>query len=307
MPNFFIDVVSPLSGARLFAVLKTTEVIVAELYFNDGKSRRFVTSLPAGGSATIAVDLMDDEFVKLTSLMMWGSSYGHVGLFGPTRTVAYGTLVVDKGTLNAHLEQQVKVAGSKVQTKRTIKLSILAIVGVVGFIVDEININAVSTFVRDLKASSRLIAAAKWGWQVRTGGTWDHKVQISPVWGNWNRLGEKTEVYYYDTWSNIHYGYVGTAAGFSPDALYRGADAQQHADAGEDDEKPDKAAIREGIELFARRPSNVTIDDVMEILARHPDWLQAARERAWELEKKNKKQRFILPVFPLPIIRLPTW
>jgi RHS repeat-associated protein len=80
-------------------------------------------------------------------------------------------------------------------------------------------------------AEARATAYALWGWLVRHGGPWDHKSIIreqekaagrDP---DWQQVGDWK--YSFDTWSNIHYGYVGIAAGFSADALLEGAGLEQ--------------------------------------------------------------------------------
>ena len=75
-------------------------------------------------------------------------------------------------------------------------------------------------------------ALAKWGLKVRTGGDWDHKPKLDYMLdldGNsWDKndddyffpiRGDKKHEYYYDIWSNIHYGYVGSAIGFDCSTL----------------------------------------------------------------------------------------
>ena len=62
---------------------------------------------------------------------------------------------------------------------------------------------------------------------VRAGGEWDHKPKIMNMLNlrdDWNDLyfpirdGTKYE-YYYDIWSNIHYGFVGSSIGFEGNTL----------------------------------------------------------------------------------------
>jgi len=89
-----------------------------------------------------------------------------------------------------------------------------------------------------LHASGAALIA--WAWLVRTNDPWDHK----PIIGKrFKRQGMKPDdiqadhlyiapdgkeyAVYYDVWSNIHYGYVGMACGFSPDILLDGAGVEQ--------------------------------------------------------------------------------
>jgi hypothetical protein len=83
-------------------------------------------------------------------------------------------------------------------------------------------------------------------------GDWDHKPRIGPVWGVWNRIGNSPSVYYYDIWSNIHFGFVGRVAGFSLEELVWGSNAAQEADSGTKDPKRDAESVQAGAALFGR-------------------------------------------------------
>ncbi len=80
---------------------------------------------------------------------------------------------------------------------------------------------------------------------VKSGGKWDHKkndkfkalfipawkkngdfVPITPI------LGDKQYLYYYDIWSNIHFGYVGLACGFTKEFLLLGNTAVEIVSSG---------------------------------------------------------------------------
>ena len=78
---------------------------------------------------------------------------------------------------------------------------------------------------------SKINAFENWGFMVRTGGPWDHKkiiLQMEQDAGRdpyFQQVGEWE--YSFDTWSNIHYGFVGSAAGFSAEELLEGAGLEQ--------------------------------------------------------------------------------
>lgn len=82
-------------------------------------------------------------------------------------------------------------------------------------------------------ASSKLLAFADWGLLVRENGPWDHKPIIRKRFNPANPGGEQHfhhldgYLYFYDIWSNIHYGYVGRACGFSESELLDGAGLEQ--------------------------------------------------------------------------------
>ena len=130
-----------------------------------------------------------------------------------------------------------------------------------------------------------------WAMKVRQDGEWDHKPKIkarflsranySHFWYTYDQVK-----YYYDIWSNIHYGYVGTAAGFSEGVLLDGAGLEQIGSdllrlrwptyaAGVDglrafDDDHDRAAISVGIELFALVPSHVSPHELVETILMTP-------------------------------------
>ncbi|WP_241150813.1 polymorphic toxin type 44 domain-containing protein, partial [Pseudomonas viridiflava] len=55
---------------------------------------------------------------------------------------------------------------------------------------------------------------------------WDHKPIIRrTIGGIWHKQGKYD--YFYDIWSNVHYGYVGMAGGLSESVLLDGAGAEQ--------------------------------------------------------------------------------
>ena len=81
-----------------------------------------------------------------------------------------------------------------------------------------------------------LAALSRWYLMVRPHGPWDHKPELERMLdlrGDpstkrdddfWFPIGgDRSHEYYYDIWSNIHYGYVGGAAGFTDFTLQVGA------------------------------------------------------------------------------------
>ncbi|MCP5419029.1 MAG: hypothetical protein H6970_00870 [Gammaproteobacteria bacterium] len=128
-------------------------------------------------------------------------------------------------------------------------------------------------------------ALLSWTLLVAQGAKWDHKVIIptkfhprDPVAQHWH-LYDNT-LYFYDVWSNLHYGYVGMACGFSESVLLDGAGLEQ---IGSDifrgrmpgrtgspgdglrafDDPADRAAITEGIRLYRSTPRNVTAQQLV--------------------------------------------
>ncbi|AKA26790.1 polymorphic toxin type 44 domain-containing protein [Pseudomonas chlororaphis] len=70
-------------------------------------------------------------------------------------------------------------------------------------------------------------ALAIWTERVGQGRAWDHKPILQKLFGEypWHKQGAYE--YFYDIWSNIHYGYVGVAGGFSESVLLDGAGVEQ--------------------------------------------------------------------------------
>jgi uncharacterized Zn-binding protein involved in type VI secretion len=72
-------------------------------------------------------------------------------------------------------------------------------------------------------------AAALWAKMVGQDRPWDHKPKLKALFNNvvWHKYGKYA--YFFDIWSNVHYGYIGIACGFSEDWLFDGAGLEQIA------------------------------------------------------------------------------
>ncbi|CAI8723596.1 Ntox44 domain-containing protein [Pseudomonas chlororaphis] len=70
-------------------------------------------------------------------------------------------------------------------------------------------------------------AFAIWTERVGQNRPWDHKPILQKLFGEypWHKQGAYE--YFYDIWSNIHYGYVGVAGGLSESVLLDGAGVEQ--------------------------------------------------------------------------------
>lgn len=140
----------------------------------------------------------------------------------------------------------------------------------------------------DSHLSYRGAALMAWGLKVRQNGDWDHKPRIARRFNDRNPGGLQhwhlhgCTLYFYDVWSNLHYGYVGRAAGFTESVLLDGAGVEQ---IGSDlvrlkiperspviagmrawDAASDRAAIEAGVRLFGTRPGSVTAQEVLAIV-----------------------------------------
>ena len=162
-------------------------------------------------------------------------------------------------------------------------------------------------------AANGAAAMALWTERVGQGMDWDHKHKIPKIIGGvWHKQGNYD--YFYDIWSNIHYGYVGMAGGLSESVLSDGAGLEQIASdslrkAGEKftelltlqtpekplpgprrsgdvrglrawDDTPDRISIGIGIQLYKEQPNGgITAKMVMDkVLAISPtEWGEGVR------------------------------
>ncbi|MGF6153666.1 polymorphic toxin type 44 domain-containing protein [Pseudomonas fluorescens] len=159
-----------------------------------------------------------------------------------------------------------------------------------------------ATSPQAIGAANGAAAMAIWTERVGQDRDWDHKPKIHKKFGGYRHKQGKYD-YFYDIWSNIHYGYVGRAGGLSESVLSDGAGVEQfasdsirkafdwenrrgpHATEGVDglkayDDAPDRISISIGIKLFAEHPNGgITAKMIMEkVLAVKPkDWGDGVR------------------------------
>lgn len=100
-----------------------------------------------------------------------------------------------------------------------------------------------------------------WGgaWTALTNGAYaDHmsefdlKPRFAPHWGQRNRIENNERVYFYDVWSNLHYGFIGNASGFTADELNNLAASDPRGDSA-----ADARATQTGWQLYQGLPENV--------------------------------------------------
>lgn len=131
---------------------------------------------------------------------------------------------------------------------------------------------------------------------VRTGGAWDHKWQLRRMYdampapprpfGTMERAyhfpirGDLVHEYYYDVWSNVHYGFVGARCGFDEGTLQRRAGSGLPG-AGDNDQG-DVISVQIGFRLWQQHGRNIDANRLRAaIIARRGDYLKAnADDRA---------------------------
>ena len=74
----------------------------------------------------------------------------------------------------------------------------------------------------EMGITNKVAAMMLWAQQEKTGGPWDHKPHLQRRHDLWSPSLKRHDfhiygntAYSFDVWSNIHYGYVGIALGFS--------------------------------------------------------------------------------------------
>ena len=154
---------------------------------------------------------------------------------------------------------------------------------VLEYMYQEMITNAQSQAVKDIKAEldkgKNLSALFKWRSLVKENAVWDHKPKLA------EKFIKDSDDYYlpirsdgeheffYDIWSNVHYGFVGSSAGFDSDTLHKYASASWIG-AGKED-KGDYLSVQIGIDLWNNyqlglAPANVSD----EILSRLQEYLE---------------------------------
>lgn len=146
------------------------------------------------------------------------------------------------------------------------------------YMYQEMTVNAQSKDVQSIKDAlskgNTLLARTLWFSLVRSGAKWDHKPKLE------EKLGLKTppdyyfpirddteHEWYYDIWSNIHYGFVGRAAGFTGQTLQDYA-ASGLPGAGKNDDG-DVLSVQIGIDLWDEYQLALTQEQLHEAIVSH--------------------------------------
>jgi RHS repeat-associated protein len=128
-----------------------------------------------------------------------------------------------------------------------------------------------------------IAALSTWTAMVRAGGPWDHKTKLDQMLGLgatppdgdyfFPIRGDSEHEFYYDIWSNIHFGYVGRAAGLDAETLQSGAAAGDFLAGTNDD--ADILNVQIGIDLWQRHRLGLTSSHLHQaILAHTGDYLR---------------------------------
>ncbi|MFD4836037.1 PAAR domain-containing protein [Achromobacter sp. NPDC058515] len=157
-------------------------------------------------------------------------------------------------------------------------------------------------------AGQKVAAYGMWIERVGPGRPWDHKPALERMLGKnfnigWQKYGNFD--YFFDIWSNIHYGYAGVALGFSAAELINGAglaqaafDAwvkrrqQNHPQNGpwpaSADDVPDHISIKLGADLYNEvKPHALTVGILLQKIEDVPLPWGAGSDRAKRVHECN--------------------
>lgn len=137
--------------------------------------------------------------------------------------------------------------------------------------------------VQPFSGSNWASALAIWYAKVRSGADWDHKPEIirrcNLVGGDMHFpiFGDTKHEWFFDIWSNIHYGYVGTAVGFNESTLIGGANAGEIFGAGGND-PIDDAMAKIGIRMWQRYGADIGEHQIASEVVSRKNWLLDVQE-----------------------------
>lgn len=135
-----------------------------------------------------------------------------------------------------------------------------------------------------MAAGMQAKAFAIWAERVGQNRPWDHKPIIRrTIGGIWHKQGKYD--YFYDIWSNVHYGYVGMAGGLSESVLLDGAGAEQIiSDAGRKVDEvftkpkaqwelpgPNRSGDVDGLRAWDDAPDRISISIGVKLYQQHPN------------------------------------
>lgn len=151
-----------------------------------------------------------------------------------------------------------------------------------------------------------------WYNTVKTKSIWDHKPKIrdkfssvavarplpkpsnTPSKSYYHKY--KKYDYFYDAWSNIHYGYVGLSVGFDEDLLLSGSTLEQNMTLGAmgDDTLDDVTTMKIGFRLFhqyGKDAENLTVQHILDALDSTPETsFPESKQPHWCWHSDNPKK-----------------
>lgn len=146
----------------------------------------------------------------------------------------------------------------------------------------------------DRGMTAKPAAHLAWGMLVRQNGVWDHKPIIARRFTPAVESGEQhyhryhNHVYFYDVWSNVHYGFVGRACGFSEAELLDGAGVEQIASDLMRGDMPTESKGVSGMRRFDHAPDRVAVEIGVHAYANLRDSLDASQLVSMVVAKREQ-------------------
>lgn len=151
--------------------------------------------------------------------------------------------------------------------------------------------------------ASRLAALTAWAAMVRSNAAWDHKpklrkrLNLTRKDSHFPIAGDNEYEWYYDIWSNIHYGYVGKAVGFTDFELKTGQN--MGGIAGRDDPF-DQETVQLGIDMWNSYGKEMSQTQIWQgLMSRRQKLLQIQQTDAYLktiAENERHWWRHLLPI-----------
>jgi hypothetical protein len=144
-----------------------------------------------------------------------------------------------------------------------------------------------------IQKGKKSAAIVQWTYQVAPGQPWDHKPKLAEKlgfqekkeWFNFPIKGDSEHEYYYDIWSNIHYGYVGASVGFSREELQKGATVPGIAGTNDDG---DVLSVNIGFDLWEKYAWSLSTEDLRQaILDKTQDFLKIGQDNPKEAKGRK--------------------
>ncbi|MEX3755792.1 polymorphic toxin type 44 domain-containing protein [Mycobacteroides abscessus] len=139
------------------------------------------------------------------------------------------------------------------------------------------------------KKNNALMGQLEFARMVQVDGPWDHKPQIQDLVGIhqgdglfFQQPGTDRQVYY-DMWSNLHFGYIGKAAGIDDGALMAVPNIPTPFTGGND--VTDDMYVRAGIDMFNKYGTNMTFEQFGQGVNQLIDQLAAAQQSGTQIDQ----------------------
>ncbi len=142
------------------------------------------------------------------------------------------------------------------------------------------------------KANDAVEGQLEFGLLVQSGGPWDHKPQIQDLLGIHEGSGlflqqpGTDKQVYYDMWSNLHFGYIGKAAGLDEASLMAVPNIPTPWTGGND--ITDDMYVRAGIDMFNKYGPNMTFEQFHQGVGQLITQMDTAQKSGAEIDQLRR-------------------